>query len=117
MPSFSFDSSVEDIFTTLVSGAQLVLMKDLRLNLNKLITILGDYKVTNLLAVPSYYNNLLDMISERLNHMRFVAIAGEGFSDALIKKHFRKLQDVQLFNEYGPTENSVCSTVCELNPE
>ncbi|MED4404214.1 non-ribosomal peptide synthetase, partial [Metabacillus fastidiosus] len=114
MPTFSFDSSVEDIFTTLLSGAKLVLIEDIRVNFNKFINTVKHNKVTNLLAVPSYYNKLLDMIDEPIENMRFVTIAGEGFNENLIKKHFEKMPHVRLFNEYGPSENSVCSTVHEL---
>ncbi|MGX5439997.1 non-ribosomal peptide synthase/polyketide synthase [Bacillus thuringiensis] len=117
MPSFSFDSSVEDIFTTFLSGAKLILIEDIRMNFSKFINIIQDNKVTNLLAVPSYYNNLLNTIDKPLVDLRFVTIAGEGFNGNLIKKHFEKMPHVRLFNEYGPTENSVCSTICELKQE
>ncbi|WP_259418057.1 non-ribosomal peptide synthetase [Bacillus toyonensis] len=117
MPSFSFDSSVEDIFTTLLSGGKLILIEDIRMNFSKFINIIQSNKVTNLLAVPSYYNNLLNTIDKPLVDLRFVTIAGEGFNENLIKKHFQKMPHVKLFNEYGPTENSVCSTICELKQE
>ncbi len=117
MPSFSFDSSVEDIFTTLLSGGKLILIEDIRMNFSKFINIIQNNKVTNLLAVPSYYNNLLNTIDKPLVDLRFVTIAGEGFNENLITKHFQKMPHVKLFNEYGPTENSVCSTICELKQE
>lgn len=114
VPSFSFDSSVEDIFTSLLSGATLVLIKDLKVNVNELISVLRTHKVTNLLAVPSFYQNVLNTIEHPLNDLRFVTIAGEGFNEHLVQQHFEKLPHVRLFNEYGPTENSVCSTWSEL---
>ncbi|MBA4538759.1 amino acid adenylation domain-containing protein, partial [Bacillus aquiflavi] len=114
VPTFSFDSSVEDIFTTLISGARLVLIEDLRLNFNKFIDTIQNNKVTNLLVVPSFYNSLLNTIDNPLENLRFVTIAGEGFNENLIKKHFEKMPQVRLFNEYGPSENSVCSTLYEL---
>nr|WP_309245933.1 non-ribosomal peptide synthase/polyketide synthase [Bacillus glycinifermentans] len=114
VPSFSFDSSVEDIFTSLLSGATLVLIKDLKVNVNELISVLRTHKVTNFLAVPSFYQNVLNTIEHPLNDLRFVTIAGEGFNEHLVQKHFEKLPHVRLFNEYGPTENSVCSTWSEL---
>ncbi|MBX4267613.1 amino acid adenylation domain-containing protein, partial [Clostridium estertheticum] len=115
IPSFSFDSSVEDVFTPLISGAKLLLIREeLRLNFNEFKNTIKNNKVTNFLAVPSYYNNLLDAIDDELENLRFITVAGEGFNENLIKKHFEKLPQVRLFNEYGPTENSVCSTLCEL---
>ncbi|MEC1536488.1 non-ribosomal peptide synthase/polyketide synthase [Bacillus sonorensis] len=116
VPSFAFDSSVEDIFTTLLSGAKLVLIKDLKVNASDIISTIRAHQVTNLLAVPSFYQTLLNTIDHPLENLRFVTIAGESCNDHLLQQHFEKLPDVQLFNEYGPTENSVCSTWRELRP-
>ncbi|MGO4964300.1 MULTISPECIES: bacitracin non-ribosomal peptide synthetase BacC [Bacillus] len=117
VPSFSFDSSVEDIFTTLISGAKLVLIRDLRMNPREIIGVLRTHKATNLLAVPSFYLSLLDTIEQPLEDLRFITVAGEGFNESLIRQHFEKLPNVKLFNEYGPTENSVCSTRGELQKD
>ncbi|MFC8148507.1 bacitracin non-ribosomal peptide synthetase BacC [Bacillus paralicheniformis] len=117
VPSFSFDSSVEDIFTTLISGAKLVLIRDLRMSPREIIGTLRMHKATNLLAVPSFYLSLLDTIEQPLEDLRFVTVAGEGFNESLIRLHFEKLPNVKLFNEYGPTENSVCSTRGELRKD
>ncbi|MBR8664605.1 bacitracin non-ribosomal peptide synthetase BacC [Bacillus paralicheniformis] len=117
VPSFSFDSSVEDIFTTLISGAKLVLIRDLRMNPREIIGALRTHKATNLLAVPSFYLSLLDTIEQPLEDLRFITVAGEGFNESLIRQHFEKLPNVKLFNEYGPTENSVCSTRGELQKD
>ncbi|WP_145625238.1 bacitracin non-ribosomal peptide synthetase BacC, partial [Bacillus paralicheniformis] len=117
VPSFSFDSSVEDIFTALISGAKLVLIRDLRMNPREIIGALRTHKATNLLAVPSFYLSLLDTIEQPLEELRFITVAGEGFNESLIRQHFEKLPNVKLFNEYGPTENSVCSTRGELQKD
>ncbi|MCY8372394.1 non-ribosomal peptide synthase/polyketide synthase, partial [Bacillus haynesii] len=117
VPSFSFDSSVEDIFTTLISGAKLVLIRDLRMSPREIIGTMRMHKATNLLAVPSFYLSLLDTIEQPLEDLRFVTVAGEGFNESLIRLHFEKLPNVKLFNEYGPTENSVCSTRGELRKD
>ncbi|HLP58943.1 MAG TPA: amino acid adenylation domain-containing protein, partial [Candidatus Deferrimicrobium sp.] len=118
LPSFSFDSSVEDIFTPLISGSRLVLIKaQLRFDtgyLKKLIKMVG---ITHFLIVPSLYKTYLDEIPDSLMGMRSVTIAGEHFPGELIKRHFEKLAHVALYNEYGPTENSVCSTVYKFEPD
>ena len=116
IPSFSFDSSVEDIFTPLISGGKLVLPSTPKIDINKMCEDIKKYNVNNFLVVPSLYKILLKEKSEYLKNMKIVTIAGEDFNNLLVKEHFEKLPNVRLINEYGPTENSVCSTFYELKP-
>lgn len=112
IPSFAFDSSVEDIFTPLISGSKLVLVNQSNSNFD--ITLIRELiikeNINHILVVPSFYNVLLNQISEELKNFKFVTVAGEGFSIELVKKHFNLLPNVEIYNEYGPTENSVCTT-------
>jgi len=119
IPSFSFDSSVEDIFTTLISGGHLVLLKQNNTNFNLPLIkeLIKKYHINHFLAVPSFYNILLDELAEELKDAKCFTVAGEGFSEELVKKHFRLLPNVALYNEYGPTENSVCSTYYQFDKE
>lgn len=112
VPSFSFDSSVEDIFTTLISGGRLILLKQNNTNFDipQIKVLIKKYKVNHFLVVPSFYNILLDELADELKDAKAFTVAGEGFSEELVKKHYSLLPNVKLYNEYGPTENSVCST-------
>lgn len=114
VPSFSFDSSVEDIFTPLISGSMLVIPAVTRMDVNILAEELARYKVNHFLVVPSLYKILLHEKLDCLSNMKIITIAGESFPMSLVKEHFKKLPNVRLINEYGPTENSVCSTFYEL---
>lgn len=117
IPSFSFDSSVEDIFTPLISGSCLVIPSVTRMDINVICEDLVKYKVNHFLVVPSLYKVLLHEKLDALATLKFITIAGENFPMALVKEHFEKLPHVRLINEYGPTENSVCSTYYELTKE
>lgn len=119
IPSFSFDSSVEDIFTPLISGGKLVLLKQNNTNFNipLMKELILKYKANNMLVVPSFYNVLLNELSENLKNFKHIIVAGEGFSSELVKKHFELLPNVELYNEYGPTENSVCSTFYKFSKD
>ena len=116
IPSFSFDSSVEDIFTPLISGGKLILPSTQKIDINKMCEDIKKYNVNNFLVVPSLYKILLKEKHDYLKNMKIVTIAGEDFNNLLVKEHFEKLPNVRLINEYGPTENSVCSTYYELKP-
>lgn len=114
IPSFSFDSSVEDIFTALISGAKLLLINAQdRLNMRYLTTLITKEKVTNFLITPALYKALIEQPIE-YKYLRIITIAGDSFSKELVEKHFEKCPNVRLINEYGPTENSVCSTAYEF---
>ena len=117
IPSFSFDSSVEDIYTPLISGGKLVLPSTKKIDINIMCEDIEKYNVNNFLVVPSLYKILLKEKSEQLKNLKIVTIAGEDFNIQLVKDHFEKLPNVRLINEYGPTENSVCSTFFELKPD
>ncbi|UCH92156.1 MAG: amino acid adenylation domain-containing protein [Candidatus Aminicenantes bacterium] len=116
IPSFSFDSSVEDIFTPLISGSGLVLLQEEnRYNVEYIKTLIEKNSITHFLIVPGFFKILLTEIPRVLKRLKSVTVAGEGFTANLVKEHFEALPNVKMYNEYGPTENSVCSTVYEFS--
>ncbi|MCP5052282.1 MAG: amino acid adenylation domain-containing protein, partial [bacterium] len=116
-PPYFFDSSVTDIFTPLLGGARLVLVPEAKkTDLETLKQVIPSHNVSHFIAVPAFYNVMLEEIPHALTHVKHICVAGEHFPDALIRKHFSKLPHVRVSNEYGPTENSVNSTAYELKP-
>jgi bacitracin synthase 3 len=112
VPSFSFDSSVEDIFTPLISGCKLVLIRPENMfDLAYVRKVIPGNGVNHFLLVPGFYKTFLGAIPGVLTGFKSITVAGDNFTRELVKEHFEKLPDVGLFNEYGPTENSVCATV------
>ena len=117
-PPYFFDSSVTDIFTPLLGGARLVLIKENeRMDLAALKKVITANKVSHFIAVPAFYNLLLEEIADDLSSVKIICAAGEHFPDELVKKHFKRLPRVRITNEYGPTENSVNTTIYELTPD
>ena len=117
LPSYAFDSSIEDIFTPLISGAKLILVDQKKLlSTTYLGRLIRTHAITNLLTVPSFLRQLLNSMANQLNDLRCITVAGEALSTGLIRDYFESINNVQLFNEYGPTENSVCTTVFEILP-
>jgi amino acid adenylation domain-containing protein/non-ribosomal peptide synthase protein (TIGR01720 family) len=118
LPSYAFDSSVEDIFTPLISGSSLVLIpQEKKLDLEYIGNLVAYKNITHFLATPAFYKTFLNNISEKLQNLRFVTVAGENIGSDLVSLHFENLKNVKLYNEYGPTENSVCATVFEFLPD
>ncbi|MFB8175319.1 amino acid adenylation domain-containing protein [Streptomyces sp. NPDC055966] len=118
IPRPSFDSSVEDIFCALASGAQLILPQPDRIaDRQYLLDIMTRRDVSHFLITPGLYQRLLvGMEAGSVKALRSVTVAGEWFTTDLVREHYARLPDVALVNEYGPSENSVCSTVHRLAP-
>ena len=117
-PSYSFDSSVEDIFATLISGGKLVVpQEEQRIDPTYLKRLFTEKQISHVLVTPSFYGVLLDELSAALSSLRIVTVAGEQMLDALVQKHFQALPNVALVNEYGPTENAVCTTATRLSAD
>lgn len=119
LSSFSFDSSVASIFWTLSTGGELWLAPEgMQQNIVRIAELVRHGGITHLLALPSLYKSLLlQSTDNELQSLRTVIVAGEPCPVDLVKTHFRQLPETPLFNEYGPTEATVWSTVYRIFPE
>jgi amino acid adenylation domain-containing protein/thioester reductase-like protein len=112
LSSFAFDSSVVGIFWTLSQGGCLCLPSENHqhdpLDLVKEIT---EKRITHLLCLPSFYQLLLEQGGPKLGLLQVVIVAGEACLPGLVSKHYETVSNTALFNEYGPTEGTVWSTV------
>jgi amino acid adenylation domain-containing protein len=113
LSSFAFDSSVATIFHALCSGGTLVLPPaKFNWEARQISELIWKNQITNILCIPAVYHELLQPTNVgRLSSLRTVVLAGESCPRPLIDMHFLALPKVQLFNEYGPTEATVWSTV------
>ncbi len=113
LSSFAFDSSLAGIFSTLCYGGTLVLTSgSVTSNLTQLASFAEQQQVSHLLCVPSLYSLLLEQAKAgQLASLRVAIVAGEVCPVDLVERHYRKLPRAVLFNEYGPTEATVWSTV------
>ena len=111
--SFSFDGFVTSFLTPLVSGASLVLVsEDDRKDPIAIKEIIKTKKVTHLCCVPSFYKSLLECIVVKdVKSLKTVALGGEKIDSILVKKSKKLKEDLKITNEYGPTENSVITTI------
>ena len=116
LSSFAFDSSVAGIFWTLTNGGTLVLPSpDFERDLLGLAGLIEAHEVTTLLCLPSLYSLLLQpALVAQLCSLETVIVAGEACGPGLVKRHRKLLPQTRLFNEYGPTEATVWSSVFEV---
>src|SRR5205085_1494578 len=113
LSSFAFDSSVAGIFWTLCSGGMLVVPdEDSHRDPMRLARLIESNAVSHLLALPSLYALLLQQAEpQQLRSLRVAIVAGEACPAELIRHHKEILPSTLLFNEYGPTEVTVWSSV------
>lgn len=117
IPSYAFASSVEDIYSTLLSGGTLIMIKakDL-LNLKYLKHLITTYHVTHFIMVPSLYREFVTHLKNN-DSLRFITIAGEQYDQNLVSKHYDMLLHTILYNEYGMTETSVGCLAMRIDRE
>jgi len=117
--SFSFDSSVAGIFWTLSVGGKLVISENrLEQDMEKLGSVIKNEKVTHTLLLPGLYREILNSIDRsQLGSLKNVILAGEAIDENIPAMHFKDLENVRLFNEYGPTEATVWATVEEIEKD
>jgi len=113
LSSFSFDSSVAGIFWTLCQGGNLYLPAEgLQMDLPRLAELIERGRISHLLCLPSLYSLLLKQtLTSKLSSLRCVIVAGEACPADLLADHHQALPQAALYNEYGPTEGTVWSTV------
>ncbi|BAY10179.1 non-ribosomal peptide synthetase family protein [Calothrix sp. NIES-2098] len=113
LSSFAFDSSVAGIFWTLCCGGTLHLPEEgVQREVLKLIELISQNRISHLLSLPSLYALILQQAKpEQLNSLRTVIVAGEACPSELIQHHTQLQLETSLFNEYGPTEATVWSSV------
>ena len=113
LSSIIFDSSVAGIYWCLCGGGTLVLPKpDEEKDIDAIVATIGKEAVSHTLCLPSYYQLLLENSNVSLTEsLKAVIVAGEACSAALVNTHFEKHPTTKMFNEYGPTEACVWSSV------
>src|SRR6185436_8254299 len=124
LPSFAFDSSVAVLFWTLCQGGRLVLPPPgQERDAERLVELVARHRVSHWVSVPSLYAAVLERAQagasaepRPLATLRTVVVAGEACPAELVSLH-RRTVGATLYNEYGPTEAVVWSTVFACGPE
>lgn len=110
--SFIFDGSVSSLFSVLISGGRIVLVKETNLgDIDYLRSLINSQGVTNLFMVPSLLSALLDIVDESdFWNIKCVTTGGEKLQKSILNNSIILNKKIEVVNEYGPTENSVTST-------
>ncbi len=121
--SISWDTSVEEIFPCLTSGATLVLRPDDMIDsIPHFIETCVSMKVSVLLLPTAFWHELVGQCySQHLtlpSSLRVVAIGGERAQWEVLSKWWDcRPAQTHLFNTYGQTECTAVTTCVEITPE
>ncbi|HBV14238.1 non-ribosomal peptide synthetase [Chryseobacterium carnipullorum] len=111
--SFSFDPSVEQIFVPLLNGATLHIVPKVKLlNVEEVVQLLVEKKITHLHAVPSFLRELPYVEG---NYLKRIISGGDVFDREIYKKWGNK--GIRIINEFGPTETTITSSEHELDED
>ena len=118
--SLNFDTSIEEIFPTLCSGAVLVLRTDTMIdNLARFLQYCREWKLTILDLPTAFWHELVLYLEDSRTMLpetvRLVIIGGERVSPVHLDTwHRLGMHSVRLENTYGLTECTCVVTHCEL---
>lgn len=120
--NFGFDGSVKTLFSSIVSGATLVMAIDKLYEIPKVLNIIERFKVTHMAAVPSLLNEVVRESKnndyKELESVKCVVSGGESIKgNELLNWRNAKSNKVRIVNVYGPAECACISTAHEVTNE
>ncbi|HTR92098.1 MAG TPA: amino acid adenylation domain-containing protein [Trebonia sp.] len=116
--AMAFDTSVEQIFVTLTSGARLTLPPSGTLAPSELLRGIERRGVTVVDLTPAYWHQLLALTKpadERLRSVRLMITGGEMADPADCEAARRSVPWARLLNAYGLTETTITSAFFDVS--
>ncbi|HST57241.1 MAG TPA: amino acid adenylation domain-containing protein, partial [Longimicrobium sp.] len=110
--SLSFDVSVRELFSPLLVGARLVLVRPGgQREVDYLVEVVRRQEVTTMVLTPSQMQAFLDHPGlEGCSSLRRIVLGGESLPAGMVAELRARLPGARLYHEYGPTETTVTAT-------
>lgn len=107
----TFDSAYASLFGCLFSGGSVSLLDDVqRVDPAVICKVIEHNNVTQTLTTPSFYQHLCKLPRFKAP-LASVVMAGEPLSQKLVNTHYKRFSSCVMYNEYGPTENTIWTSV------
>ena len=114
--NLSFDASTLELWGPLLNGGTCVIYPQqwpaAPVRMAEVIAVQG---VTTLWLTSSFFNYFITELASGLQPLQQLLIGGEAISPKHIQQAQSQLPQLQLFNGYGPTENTTFSTVYPIS--
>jgi amino acid adenylation domain-containing protein len=109
------DASLEQIFSTWCSGAQLILLSTNRLTAQNFLAWLEIEQLTVADLPPAYWESLGHEANlQSLASLNLLILGGETWPTSLAHQTRFRFPHLRLLNAYGPTETTITTTVFEV---
>jgi amino acid adenylation domain-containing protein len=118
--SLNFDASLEQIFSTLTSGARLVLCESKLWTIAEFCDQLVKNEITVINLPPAYWQQWLTEWTNfpefaRTNALRLVIIGGDVMSPEVVRAwQHTPFHSIRLINAYGPTETTITASTFDV---
>jgi len=113
----SFDASLFEIWAALLNGGSLVVLPADRPSLGEIAHAIRRYRVGVAWLSSGLFDIMLDAHPEALAALRQLLIGGDVVSAPHVARYLAIPDSGQLFNCYGPTENTTFSSVHRVTRE
>ncbi|MEH2235106.1 non-ribosomal peptide synthetase [Nostoc sp.] len=110
----SFDASTFEIWGCLLNGGRLIIYPPHTPSLEELGQIIQQYQVTTLWLTAGLFHLIVDEKIDVLKSLRQLLAGGDVLSVPHVQKFLQRIENCQLINGYGPTENTTftcCYTI------
>jgi amino acid adenylation domain-containing protein/thioester reductase-like protein len=118
LASLGFDTSVEQMLVTLLSGATLMLPGAGTIAPTDLLGYLAEHQVTVIDLTPAYWHQLLAITGpadRRLRSVRLMITGGDMAEPADCAAALRAAPGARLLNAYGLTETTITTTLFDVS--
>ncbi|MBV9761970.1 MAG: amino acid adenylation domain-containing protein [Acidobacteriaceae bacterium] len=118
--SANFDVSIQEIFSSFISGAALVLAGDAwQAGAHAFWNLCDTQRITAIDVPTKFWQEVTrELPSELPGHLRMITIGGEAVEENAIASWFSSPPlRPKLYNAYGPTEATINSTIQELTSD
>lgn len=116
---YSFDASGIDIYSSLLFGGKLILVKkEDELNPEKVIRIMEKEKVTRSFLIPKWLEHISlhdKLLNADLSSLKILGTGGETLKPYIIENLLSKYSNLKVLNLYGPTETTMFTTYKEVS--
>uniref|UniRef100_A6VYF8 Amino acid adenylation domain n=1 Tax=Marinomonas sp. (strain MWYL1) TaxID=400668 RepID=A6VYF8_MARMS len=112
--SLSFDASVLEIWGALLNGAQLVVMGDALFDFSRMEHLITEHQVNTLWLTSALFDQWSDNAPTSMECLKHLIVGGDRVNPISVVSFYEKFKDVDIYNGYGPTENTTFSTMFKI---
>lgn len=111
---YSFDGFLMSLFSPLITGSRIYFPKNI-FNMDEICSIIKTSSISTFICTPTFLKSLLSYDPGGiLDNINMIALAGEKVPTSLVDVCIDKYPQICIANEYGPTENAICTSI---NPD